>query len=131
MLVDRSYFQIMLMVFKTSLYLIYYGYFRPSIIPFNNNLDIVNEYMTLVSTYSLFVFSAFVPEAGTRYLCGWYLIGLVALMISINLVVIIGSSLKNSFRRCKLKCIKRKRMRQMQKKKQDEHRRQSLMNLAN
>ena len=129
-LVNRSYFQIMFMVFKTKMILIFYGYFRPSVLPFNNNLDTLNESMTLISTYSLFVFSAFVPEAKTRYLCGWYLIGLVGIMISLNLIIIIGLSFKTSLRRLKLKCIKRKKLREMRQNENDKLRRQYSLNKA-
>ena len=69
--VEESYFQIMGMIFKTSLVMIYSGYIRPYLLPFANNLDLINEFLTLLCTYSLIMFSAFVPDAYTRYLCGW------------------------------------------------------------
>ena len=100
------------MVFKTSLVIIYSGYFWPYILPFINTLDFVNEVLTLLCTYSLCMFSAFVPEARTRYLCGWQLIGLVSLMIALNLIIIIFTSIRSSINRCKLKCIRRRNLKQ-------------------
>ena len=94
----------MAMIFKTSLILIYNGYFRPFVLPFINNLDFINEALTLICSYSLCMFSAFVPEARSRHICGWQLVGLVGFMIAINLAIIIFTTIKSSIRRCRLKC---------------------------
>lgn len=84
-----------------------------------NLLDLTNEALTLCCTYSLIMFSAFVPDAATRYLCGWYLIGLVVLILLINLTVMICVSGKQCHRRAKLKHIRRKRMRAYRKRQSD------------
>ena len=101
--IDRSYFQIQFIIFKCSIYMIYSGSFRPFEIPFVNTMDLINETLTLMCSYSLITFSAFVPDAETRYQCGWEIIVLLVLSIAINLVVIIGQGLKLCIRRCKLK----------------------------
>ena len=81
------------MIFKCSLFMLFVGYFKPFELSFQNNLELVNETLTLVCSYSLITFSAFVPDAETRYLCGWYIIALVALMLAVNLGVIFYKSI--------------------------------------
>ena len=68
--------------------MLYTGYFRPYLNKFSNNLETLNETMTLMCTYSLCLFSAFVPDPYARYQCGWQLISLVLLMLGFNLAVI-------------------------------------------
>ena len=69
--------------------MLYSGNFKPFETPFANNMDLFNETMTLVCSYSLIMFSAFVPDAEMRYLCGWYLVLLVLITLAINLLVIV------------------------------------------
>ena len=102
--VDRSYFQIQFMILHSSFIMIYMGYFRPYQLNFSNNLEVINETLTLVCTYSLMLFSSFVPDPAMRYLCGWYLIGLIVLTLAVNLTIIVGQALKSSIRKCKQKC---------------------------
>ena len=83
--------------------MIYVGYWRPYELPMSNKLELVNETLTTVCTYSLVMFSAFVPDAGTRYTCGWPLIGVVFLMMAINLSVIIYLSFQKIMRTCRLR----------------------------
>ena len=113
--IDRSYFQIQFIIFKCSIYMIYSGSFRPFEIPFVNTMDLINETLTLMCSYSLITFSAFVPDAETRYLCGWELIVLVLFTLALNLVVIIGQGLKQCIRRCKLKNKRRQLIKQAKK----------------
>ena len=69
--VERPYFQIQFMILHSSLVMIYVGYFRPFESNFSSNLELMNETLTLMCTYSLVMFSAFVPDPATRYECGW------------------------------------------------------------
>ena len=78
------------MLFHSSLVMLYTGYFRPYNIRFNNRLELINELLTLLCTYGLFMFSDFVPDAETRYKNGWPLIILITLTVAINTVIIIG-----------------------------------------
>ena len=41
--IQRNYFQIQAIVFKTSLFLIYVGYFRPHELPLENKIELFNE----------------------------------------------------------------------------------------
>jgi len=101
--IDRSYFQIQFMIFKSSLAMLYSGYFRPFELPQTNRIELMNEACTLLCTYSLITFSDFVPEAEVRYNCGWVLVVFVLMQILLNLGIIIGSSLIEVIRRCKLR----------------------------
>ena len=68
----------------------------------SNRLELVNETLTTACTYSLVTFSSFVPDADTRYTCGWPLVGVVFLMIGINLSVIIYLSIGKIASTCRL-----------------------------
>ena len=83
--------------------MLYSGYYSPNELRFANRLELMNETLTLVCTYSLIVFSAFVPDATTRYLCGWYLIALVVLTLLVNISIMVITSLFASIRTCKRK----------------------------
>lgn len=120
----------MAMIFKSSLYVIYTGYFRPYELPFANNLDLINETFTLVGCYSLVMFSEFVPDAHTRYLCGWYLVSLTFLMIGINLCIIFFDTIKMTCRKCKLKYVRRKKLQALKQQRLDDAKRERLRQLA-
>lgn len=95
------------MIFKTSLSMLYIGYYRPFLLPSQNNLELTNEFLTLLCTYSLIMFSQMVPDPAIRYLCGWQIIFLIVLTLTINLSLIIFQSIRDSIRRCKLKYVRR------------------------
>ena len=63
----------------------------------------MNETLTLISTYTLFVFTQFVPEPEARYEVGWALVGVVSIMLSANILVIFYESAVNSVTRLRLK----------------------------
>ena len=62
-LLDRNYFQVQLMLFSSSLVMIYVGLVRPFYDRFANILELVNEVLVLLASYSLITFSALVPDA--------------------------------------------------------------------
>ena len=88
--------------------MIYIGYFRPYDLSSNNVQDLANETLTLICTYSLVMFSAFVPDLETKYNCGWYLVTIVIVFIAINLVLILAQAIGRSLKKCRQKCHKRK-----------------------
>lgn len=107
--------------------MLYIGYFRPFALPMQNNIELTNEYLTVLCTYSLIMFSNMVPDPAVRYLCGWQLVFLIVLLLAINLFIIIFQSIRDSIRRCKLKYVKRKNMKAYQKQKDDYLKQQSKM----
>ena len=69
--------------------MIYTGYMRPFERQLANNLELINDTFIILCSYFLIIFSALVADAETRYISGWPLIGLVAILIGLNLTVII------------------------------------------
>jgi len=53
-----------------------------------NFVTIFNEYMLLLLSYFVFLFSGYVPDAEIRYFFGWVYIGLLVFLIVVNLVAI-------------------------------------------
>lgn len=105
---DRNYFQIQTVIFKCSCFMIYTGYVRPFESAMNNNLELINECLVIMCSYSLIMFSSMVFDAQTRYECGWYLIALVIFTISMNLVVILVQTISKSLKHIKLRIIRAK-----------------------
>ena len=64
--------------------------------------------MTLISTYGLIVFTAFVPDPEARYKCGWVLIGITFTILTENILVLLYESITDSIRKGKIKLAKRK-----------------------
>ena len=68
--------------------MIYTGYMRPFELRLANNIELINDTFILIASYFLIIFSALVADAETRYISGWPLIGLLALLVGLNLTVI-------------------------------------------
>ena len=93
--------------------MIYVGYFRPNILPLANYIELFNESLLIVCTYSLICFSAFVPDASTRYKCGWALIGLICFLMLFNLILLVIQSISISIRAIKLRLQRRRNIKAM------------------
>ena len=105
---QRSYFQIQAIIFKCSLVMIYTGYFRPYVLTVANNLELINDTFIILCSYFLVVFSGLVSDKQTQYICGWPLIGLLAILISLNLGVIMFKGISQMYRFCRLRIIRRR-----------------------
>lgn len=95
------------MLFHSTLIFLALGQVRPFEDSRANNMEITNEILTLLCCYSLIMFSNFVPDAKTRYDCGWQLIGIVLSLILFNLAIILGQSVASLCKYCKQKWRKR------------------------
>ena len=85
-------FQVMLMLFMSSLnvaYLVFYLPFRENLMNF---LEVFNEYTIVICLYMCFTFTDFVSDPRMKHICGWVLIGTVLFNISLNILVVMGSS---------------------------------------
>ena len=51
LLANYNFYQIQILVFKTSMTMAFTGWVRPNKLPFQNRLDILNEVLTLICTY--------------------------------------------------------------------------------
>ena len=108
-----SWLQTQLIIFICSLEIIFIGSIRPFLLPFVNNLELVNEVCVLGNTYFLIIYSDFVPEPEIRYGIGWVNISLLVLMILINLSVIIIKQIVNGKHWCKIRKLKKQYRRDM------------------
>ena len=96
---DKSWAQIQILCLSCSFQLIYIGYFKPFFIPWMNNLDLVNEYLVMSSTYFIFVYSdgfLLVPNDKVDFMVkddqmqeevGWYHCYNLGLIIFVNVAV--------------------------------------------
>ena len=105
---NSSYFQIQIVVFKSSLVMAFQGQVKPYTTSSQNNLELINEILTLICTYGLIIFTDFVPEANARYNSGWVLIGLTLLILVINMIVLFYLSISGLWRKGKIRLKKYK-----------------------
>ena len=84
------------------------GHVKPYSTPSQNNLEFLNEILTLICTYGLIIFTDFVPEASARYKSGWVLIGLTLSILAINMIVLLYTSLTGLWRKGKIMMRKNK-----------------------
>ena len=68
--------------------MIYTGYMRPFELRLANTLELVNDTFIILCSYFLIIFSAMVNDAEARYISGWPLISIIAILIGLNLTVI-------------------------------------------
>ena len=101
---DRNYFQIQMVILKTSLFLIYIGSTRPYQTKLSNFVELVNEIITTICAYILVTFSNFVLDAKTRFECGWPMVGGALFLIIFNLLIICYKMIANLIHKCKLRC---------------------------
>ena len=59
---DKSFFQIQLIAFLSSLVMVYQGIYKPQQSKTHNRVEMFNEVMNLLSTYPLFLFTDFVLD---------------------------------------------------------------------
>ena len=57
-------------------------------------LEILNEVTLLLCSYMLYLFTDYVDNIKTRYMLGWYFIGLAVSNIAINFIIIICKVVK-------------------------------------
>ena len=91
-----------------SITMIFQGQFNPYLLRKQNRVEISNECLTLISTYTLFVFTQFVPEPEARYKIGWALVGVVSISLASNILIIFHESAVSSIRRLRMKYQRRK-----------------------
>ena len=85
---DKSCFQVQLVVLLNILFLVYLCYTFPYWSLMANVVEIVNEISTAICTYFLTAFSDFVPDAKIKYSSGWPIVGITCFLIGFNLLII-------------------------------------------
>lgn len=111
--------------------MIFIGYVKPLALPSQNAKEILNETLTLLSTYALFLFSEFVPNPETRYTNGWGLIFVTLSIVLINIVILVVNTLLEMKSNTRKKYYKARYNKLVEKKKKDEERSQALISLSN
>ena len=74
--------------------MIYVGLVRPFNDKFANILELTNEVLILLASYSLIMFSALVPDAAVRSQTGWALILVTMIAMSLNIFIISGQGFR-------------------------------------
>ena len=104
---NRSVYQLQLIIVKSFAFMIYIGRVRPYEVRLSNIVELTNEVIISLCAYWLVTFSDFVPDEKTKYKCGWPIIGATSLLVLFNLGVICYSTVANIVYRCKLYCRRR------------------------
>jgi hypothetical protein len=74
--------------------LVYIGYTRPFEDEAINNTEIFNEICILGVSYSMYLFTDFVPNASAQYTIGFILIGITCFNTLVNSVLIMIDNIK-------------------------------------
>ena len=106
--------------------LIFQGWVKPKETPLSNGVEVVNQYLTLLCTTMLFTFQDFVPDPETRYMCGWGIIAIMAVMIMFNVLVVSINQLLITRWKLRLKWIRRKKRQEYAKREMERY----LQNMA-
>lgn len=73
-LTKSPYFQIVMFIVPTSMVIIMVGLAKPLPTPFENKLELYNNFSILVVSYCLLCFTEFVPDPMARYNIGYAMI---------------------------------------------------------
>ena len=79
-----NWFQMQAIIMSHVFYLIYVGLAEPHNTKADRALDLANECLLIVSSYSLLVFSPWVPNPYARHTIGWVLMAIVMITFVIN-----------------------------------------------
>lgn len=109
-LVDWAFLQIQLLVFLSSLYVMFYAGLRPHEDPRRVRLEIFNECMLMLLNYHFVIFSNFNLDNESKYTMGKVYLVIVALTIFVNISLIITASTERQLRRLRIKLKKKLRL---------------------
>ena len=96
----------------------YTGIAKPFAEPIHNRLEILAEVLILINSYFMMLYSPFVVDEEARYTMGFYNIWIIKAHIAVNLVIIIYTivhMIKKQFRKCQLKHLRAKRLKDMKR----------------
>jgi len=71
----------------------------------------------IVVGYHLFIFSDFTLDVGAKYIMGWSCLGFSTFVIIVNIVFMLVMNVSKMARRCKLKVLRRKAIREANRRK--------------
>ena len=95
------------------------GYVRPFCKRNQNQLELLNETLTVICTYQLFTFTDFVPDAAARYAQGYVLILTTLLILTINVWVLVNETILEFYRFSKIKVARRKYFKELKRRQKE------------
>ena len=95
--------------------MIYTGDVKPFKQRHHNTLAIMNEFLILLNTYFMIIYSDFVPDAQIKYLMGWVNLSVIICMVVVNVIELIAIKGYRVYRTVKLKCMGRQRDKKLAK----------------
>ena len=101
------------------------GYVRPFCKRNQNQLELLNETLTVICTYQLFTFTDFVPDAAARYAQGYVLILTTLLILTINVWVLVNETILEFYRFSKIKVARRKYFKELKRRQKEKMNRES------
>ena len=101
----------------TTLYVIgFIAAERPYVDKYVNWQEIINEIMVWLAAFPLLIFTTWIWDKETIQKTGWILVSIIALNVLFNIIVISVIGIKGLVMRIRLKCTKRKNLREFKKK---------------
>ena len=62
----------------------------------------LNEFLALITSYGLIIFTDFVGDPEARFQCGWVLIGLTLTILVINMLIMGSNTIANLYHKAKI-----------------------------
>lgn len=82
-------YQILGILFSNLVFIIYQGNYRPLAYGFENNIELVNEFIISMATLHIILFTDFVPEKEMQYYIGMNMLLVISLLMILNLYLVI------------------------------------------
>ena len=117
-LFDQPGIQLLSTIILTLLQISYTGYSDLHDTLISKRLELANEFIFITISYNFVLLSGLVSDFETRDMIGEVIISLTAFLLSLNLLIILTSAIKTTVRRCQLRLIKSKKLKQHEKSKQ-------------
>ena len=100
--------QVFLADIFSTLLLAFYTRVRPMVNSLNNAIQIINEFVVLVSVWLMFHFTEFVTQPETRYDLAFYFLYFVAVDIALNVSILIFTIMRKIYMAVRRKYMQRK-----------------------
>lgn len=86
--------QIQCLILMTCFYMIYIGRVKPNLSSKAQKLELFNEFITLILTYQMCLFTDFVPDSMVQYNVGYGFQGVTLFMIVTNIMIMFQELIK-------------------------------------
>jgi len=89
--------QIAVLMYSSLFYLMFVIWNMPFALPILNYMEVYNESIILVSMYHCLCFTDSMPDPSARFNVGRFLISYISVNLTVNLTILIGSTMKMLF----------------------------------